>query len=438
MIPRKKGQPEAKNSRPAAKLLPTKTVQMKTLPAAPPVYRPNPVARVLQKKTATAPRTQVVPYRPQPIPKVLQPKVIQRNINSTNFEKSDRVDPLYMVNPRARRTLYSKTNAPPPKPTGLYTKKRDRDDATGRTVLAWTPNVRLLLPAEVDHGTEQSLKKLMEKVENPRDPQAERLPTFGILGKNDCTGFAETLYRAIASEHYRGEEELDAERSKVYKKGQYPRLRVGDQMTHRFTTGTCKWHGATVVAQDLTSEVTLEADVSKANLRAPEFYIRAGVKGFVKANIEANEGEKNKDIEVTKYRGGMPRAGDVRLYRTAKYKSHSHNALYQNVGSTRDRPLRPSEKSALRKLVNDPSWDSEGVAFIGSKTPDGVEKMRLACAQGRYWDVFRIAWEKNRTADKRRSPAVQKLYNDLANIWERDQLILNPDELITEALRGQD
>src|SRR5262245_37215191 len=104
-------------------------VQLKTRGVAPPVYRPNPVPRVCQLKTAI-PQPKVVAgnrvpqappvYRPQPVAKVLQrrvvnpspslnprqpaqapttprAKVIQRNINSTHFEKSAAVDPLYMV-----------------------------------------------------------------------------------------------------------------------------------------------------------------------------------------------------------------------------------------------------------------------------------------------------------------------------------------------------
>src|SRR5690242_17305408 len=104
-------------------------VQMKTRGAAPPVYRPNPIPRVCQLKSAMPQSKVVAPpnrvpqappvYRPQPVPKVLQrrvvnqpppsprkaaptptpprAKVIQRNINSTHFEKSAAADPLYMI-----------------------------------------------------------------------------------------------------------------------------------------------------------------------------------------------------------------------------------------------------------------------------------------------------------------------------------------------------
>lgn len=63
--------------------------QLKKLPVAPPVYRPQPVPKVLQRKVAgpqpsarpaQPKRPPVAPpvYRPQPVPKVLQPKAAPR------------------------------------------------------------------------------------------------------------------------------------------------------------------------------------------------------------------------------------------------------------------------------------------------------------------------------------------------------------------------
>src|SRR5687767_6593835 len=95
------------------------TAQLKTRISAPPVYRPQPTPAVLQRKVAhhSGPNLQAA-TRPQAAP---GRKVIQRNINSTHFEKSAAVDPSYMINPAARGTLYSKRTASPPRPHGLYT-----------------------------------------------------------------------------------------------------------------------------------------------------------------------------------------------------------------------------------------------------------------------------------------------------------------------------
>src|SRR5579871_4916617 len=74
----------------------------------------------------------------------LRTPVVQRNIDSTGFETSADNTPLYMVDSASRETLYSTTDAPAPKPTGLYAKRADHDDADGKQVYVWTPNVRLL------------------------------------------------------------------------------------------------------------------------------------------------------------------------------------------------------------------------------------------------------------------------------------------------------
>ena len=78
----------------------------KKTPVAPPVYRPQPVPKVLQRKLATAPpralpiqpKRPVAPpvYRPQPVPRVLQPKaaprsVVQRFITINDYNGKQKV-----------------------------------------------------------------------------------------------------------------------------------------------------------------------------------------------------------------------------------------------------------------------------------------------------------------------------------------------------------
>lgn len=330
-----------------------------------------------------------------------------------------------MVNPAARGTLYATILAPPPQPPGLYKRKRDTDDATGEQVSAWTPNVRLFSKAEMGLFNDLSLSNeviksrldlpaLMGQVENPTDNTAVELPTVGMLGKNDCASFAMTLYRSIAREYYRGEKSQDAMSSTTYH-ANYPSVGIGDMMTHHFNGGECGWHAATVVAQDRTRQVTLEANVSK-DLTAPEFYIRDGVSHFVNSNLEGTE-ETSRRVDVKKYNGGMPDNADLDRYDQGKTKDLF--ALAVDVGTTRVRPLTQTEKNAfqcLGRLLHNKKWDSQGWSLFSSKTPDGIVKMRQAFDQGRYWDVFRIAVEKNKKNDSDRTPLVRDLYEYLESI----------------------
>jgi len=436
-------------------------VQLKTRGAAPPVYRPNPVPRVCQLRAAT-PQPKVVAgtrvaqappvYRPQPLPKVLQRKVvnqppsnlrkpapaplaprtrvIQRNIDSTHFEKSAAADPLYLINPLARETLYSQRHAPPPRPQGLYSKKVETDDADGSQVFAWKPNVRFFSNEErtfddqMMYGPEGGrrhldLPGLRHRVENPAaDPSALEQPTFGMLGKNDCTSFAMSLYNRIARETYWGEED-DEEQIYQVKTADYPAISVGDMMVHKFETGQCRWHGATVVAEDRDRQVTLEADVSRDSA-VPHFHIRRGVASFVAYNNQDSD-EPSTKVEITKYLRGKPPDGDVRRYEAAL---GFPNLLKGSVTTTRALPMSIADQNLwlpLGHLVLSARWNTQGEGFFPwqKKTPDGVVKMRTAYNQRKYWDVFRIAEEKDRTHDSNRSSLVRDLYSYLSEVWRQ-------------------
>ena len=90
----KPASPQHAQAKGSARTLAPQVAQMKTPPSAPPVYRPQPVPRVLQRKAAPTPHTgnnnrapasaaapparhpQTSPiYRPQPLPRVLQSKM---------------------------------------------------------------------------------------------------------------------------------------------------------------------------------------------------------------------------------------------------------------------------------------------------------------------------------------------------------------------------
>ena len=426
------------------------TAQLKTRAVAPPVYRPNPVPRVCQLKPATtqpkavvlsrAPQAPPV-YRPQAVPKVLQrkvanqpsanvrnpvlptprTKVIQRNINSTGFEKSAAVDPLYMVNPQARGTLYSRTTAPPPKPRGLYFKKAERDDADGSQVYAWKPNVRFLSKAEMgfDPDTRKypvngghrdlDVPELFRQIEEAREPGALEQPTFGMLGKNDCAHFAQALHWSIARENYQaGEDEEDYS----VRDADYPDVSVGDMMVHQLSGGAAGWHGVTVVAEDRNRHVFLEADVRRDST-TPEFHIQQGVAGFVAYNI-GDSAETSTRVAVTKYVRGTPSTMDQRRYQSAM--TTEPRALMNSVGTSR--PMSPAVFIPLGQLLQNPIWNTQGKGWFSSKTPDGVVKMRAAYNQRHYLEVFRIGDAKNKTEDSDRSALVRDLYHYFAEVWD--------------------
>lgn len=126
--------------RPGAK----KTAQMKTGPVAPPVYRPQPVPKVLQtKKTIQA---QVGPGQQNAIQRSRE-NVVQRDVDLKTALTTE--NGKYLIDPADNSVLYSVAGAIPPRPTGLYQRTIDRTAGVPHIPLnAWTPNVRFLSKEE--------------------------------------------------------------------------------------------------------------------------------------------------------------------------------------------------------------------------------------------------------------------------------------------------
>jgi hypothetical protein len=253
--------------------------------------------------------------------------VVQRNIDSTTFERSDAEAPSYVINQAARHLLYSDTHAAPPEPTELYTQSAEHDDAgQGRDVHAWQPNVAFFSNQQKqtflglgETGKSQAVALFKAQIETRHDDNAIENPRIGIMGKNDCGAFATALYNLIARKKARlngGVGELTEQISQHV--DNYPEMEVGDMMRHIFdpqegVQGGCGWHAATVVAQQGGAAVTLEANVGK-DLTRPEFFIRNGSAGFVQANHDDNEvGDR---LEVTKYASGPAPTDDTSRYGT--------------------------------------------------------------------------------------------------------------------------
>ncbi len=82
-------------------------------------------------------------------------------------------------------------------------------------------------------------------------------------------------------------------------------------------------------------------------------------------------------------------------------------------------PLDRGYFAFLEHLLNNRIWDSHGVGFFGAETPEGILRMRAACAAGRYWDVFRIAKQQSARASATRSATVRDLYEGLTRIFQK-------------------
>jgi len=308
--------------------------QMKPHPVAPPVYRPQPIPKVLQTKQLikqqAGPR-QHEPKRiatPNPLPSAIQRRqdpnarrvgnVVQRDVDVSRALKTE--NGLYMVLPGDKSILYSDRKAPDLKPQGLYMRWRDRATHTHQPLYGWKPNVRFLSKAEggaseakgKPGGFEYTVKgSLMDKVhrfslrglgaELEAPPETEERPTMGVLGKNDCYAFADTMQNMIVTQALAENAVPVTGRTKKSIHVQKPQkledmtVEVGDMMRHIYTKGSCRYHAATVVAKDGKSLVTLEGHVGK-DLQRPEFLIRNGVLDFAAEGIMDDAGD---EVEIT-------------------------------------------------------------------------------------------------------------------------------------------
>jgi hypothetical protein len=240
--------------------------------------------------------------------------VIQRMPAWDSLEKTD--NDAYGVEPGSRAKLYGQSDAAAPKPNGLYSATtEDKDDVTYKV---WTPNVKFTSKDEQNTivgnansamdllsggPEEQEVGGLKMQVVNQFVASLEQTirdridgndgsATTGVVGPNDCRGWASQLRYMIAMQL--GEDDIaeGGEQSDfdLDVDEDVPALSPGDQMTHTFAgEQACSYHSATVVATDPPSVVTLEAHASK-DLTAPEFHVRAGLPGFVADNDTTPEG----------------------------------------------------------------------------------------------------------------------------------------------------
>lgn len=255
-----------------------------------------------------------------------QNSVVQRVVNLAEAKLTE--NQKYAVHPDDDKVAYSHKNAVPLAPMGLYT--RTSEKATdGTKLFKWTPNVKFFSNEQKEdigkgenmaqHGAE--LNQMNKDIENPGEQIGVRMPTLGMIGKNDCGFFAKSLQNLIADE--RKKQGAKPNNPKAPKSKQ--NFGVGDLMRHNFPEEqACGWHQATAVAKDGASLLTLEGHVGK-NLTAPQFHIRNGVDGFILDNdTRPGGGSYNlgDDVDIETLNSAIDQDDPMEDYRT-KYQDNT-------------------------------------------------------------------------------------------------------------------
>jgi len=377
-------------------------------------------------------------------------RVIQRAVDLGQMNATENDE--YYVDPNATEILYSEAEADPPKPEGLYGSKAEV--ATDETPLrVWRPNARLVARNEANRGFDAG--QLAGWVESLFDNVApENQPSQGILGVNDCDAFAGQLQLLIAEERARYADESEGEIQFEDVETIEPVIDIGDKMRHIFQGNqACGHHGATVVAKDGDSLVTLEAHVSKRDLQYPEFHIREGVGGFAEDNDtddlgssrglgakvgiqlldtltqdDVQEGMRGLGSSERRFRRitgeeRVPTGGDDEYY-------PPENFVTSGLGLTRE-PGRRKALAMLRRTLGEEGWREQGEGVFSTKVPSGVASMRKILgrdlsAQQLLAALRQKARQRWQFFDPDRSRATWSLYRALA--------LLDPEKPDTTAL----
>lgn len=210
-------------------------------------------------------------------------RVVQRSIDLSTLASTE--NQLYHTEAAGGVRLVSTQDAAAPEPPALYG-VADDTSTEGADLKVWQPRSKLAdkkklrgeTPVHDSSGTlledlheinDTVLAQIIAQVDAQIDDrQGDTGLRLGTAGINDCKGFALTL-RALIS-HY----------------GQNPQGMVGGMWLHETEPDKADfpYHGATVVAEDGTDAVTLEAHAGQ-DITEPRFHIRTGGKaGFEAAN----------------------------------------------------------------------------------------------------------------------------------------------------------
>lgn len=326
---------------------------------------------------------------------------VQRAVDlaQMNATENDR----YYVDPAHTNVLYSQAGAAPPKPKGLYGSRSEV--ATDHTPLRkWQPNTRLVARNEANRGFDAGqLAGWVETLFGNVAP--ENQPELGILGVNDCDAFAGQLQLLIAEERARYAQDSAGEDKYDDVRNIEPIIEIGDKMRHIFHgKQACGHHGATVVAEDGESLVTLEAHVSKRDLQAPEFHIRKGVGGFVEDNDTDQLGQSRglggevgiqrlddltqEDVqEGLRGLGASERrfrriTGEERVPMGGDQYYPPESFVTSGLAVTRE-PARKKALAMIRRTLERDEWSEQGEGLFTTKVPGGVSKMRRIVASNK-------------------------------------------------------
>lgn len=209
--------------------------------------------------------------------------VVQRAVDVSSFKASK--NGRYMVDPYFRMYLYAKHGSTAPEPTGLFVRTADVT-TDGQKLDVYRPNVKL---TTIGEGSRKFVESAREVLGTKRGLAKV---TMGVLGGNDCLAFANTLQTLIAFERLR-KSDWNEDSLGDGTEG------VGTLMKHTFDHTGAVFHGATAIAKDDSTLVTLEAHASK-KLGAPEFHLREGSDGFVRSNQKSYKSETGIDALDTK------------------------------------------------------------------------------------------------------------------------------------------
>ncbi|BAY21391.1 hypothetical protein NIES2100_11450 [Calothrix sp. NIES-2100] len=333
--------------------------------------------------------------------KTKNPEVVQRTVDWDKLEKSQDNE-WYGINPNQRTILYGKEEAPVPSPSGLYEHGKDTDKNTSEKLNTWRPNVRFIQKNELDVNpgankfgslvakfsrrgaetidslshqllTKSLWKKLLQLEQEIQQSMKEKkgvikTPTMGVVGKNDCAAWALMLQKLIR-ESQLAEEKKKEESSRenasfdLDKDEAPPKPRTGDVMEHNLGAGSgSSYHGATAVAEDTSSLVTLEGHVEK-KISVPEFHIRKGLSGFVEDN---NEGER--------YREANKRTGTVKVVERSEGLSKSYK---QTIDFIKGELSKELNEQNLLSLIRAYKVIFQSGGELGSWKPDVLPKESL-------------------------------------------------------------
>lgn len=369
---------------------------------------------------------------------------VQRAVDLRGFEESQ--NGRYFINsaPDHRKVLYARRDAPAPMPDGLYRKETEvSEGAKPIELYTYIPNARLYSKGEKQIVNEEETKwysktalktetveDIMRDVKN-RDmtPETVTTPEMGMLGDNDCKGFADSL-RGVISGQGRDNRHMEGKE-----------LGVGDQMTHNWNTKAledaelgCNYHSSTVVATDGESLVTLEAHAGQ-DITAPDFHMRNGVDGFIRDNLRAVEEGEGKYVDLGEdYR--IDRAnGDAEAFDTAQEQGRRMHRNPMLAGGAPSQPtsvvlktstVRTEVIRSLKQITNK-SWRKvmPGVNF--SSVPDGIARIqeimrrRIASAEDAAEMLEQVKAEARRWIGNEEVETIRSFYVTLAGMRPDDE-----------------